>query len=231
MVTGVLLAAGESTRFGGLVPKQLVNIAGKPVLGYSLQTFNDHPKINEIVVVTQENLIPAVQDLVKDSFSKVSAVIKGGKTRYLSSLAAINHVNAEHDTKILFHDAARPFVTQSMISDCLNALEKYDAVTTAIPPSDTLLKVVDNEILSVPNRKDLMCAQTPQGFRLGVVRQAYELLEKEKNYEPTDDCGVVHRFLPEIKIGIVQGSDTNIKLTFPKDLDLAESILNHETNQ
>ena len=75
-----------------------------------------------------------------------------------------------------------------------------------------------------------MRAQTPQGFRLGVIREAYEFLEKKNNFVPTDDCGVVNRYLPNIKIGVINGSDTNIKVTYPKDIHLAEALLKHSSD-
>ena len=230
MATGVLLAAGTSSRFGDSVPKQLTKLAGQTLLEHSLATFNEHPNINEIVIVTQENLIPIIRDISKNSFNKVSDIIQGGKSRYQSSLAAIKHIVGDKDTKILLHDAARPFVTSEMITGCIKALKKYKAVTVAIPSSDTLLDTVDDVVVSIPNRKDFMRAQTPQGFRLGVIREAYEFLEKKNNFVPTDDCGVVNRYLPNIKIGVINGSDTNIKVTYPKDIHLAEALLKHSSD-
>jgi len=230
MTIGILLAAGNSTRFNGRHSKQLTKLGDQKVLEYSLKVFDSHSEINEIVVVTQSDLIRIVTDLVNDSFPKVTKVIKGGESRSQSSLNALENINASGNTKILFHDAARPFVDTEMITNCINALDSYDAVTTAIPSSDTLLEISTNEVLSIPKRENYMHAQTPQGFRFEVIKKAYEFLKTNNNFAPTDDCGIVQKFLPDTPIGVVTGSESNIKLTYPNDLYLAEIILKQKSN-
>ena len=123
----------------------------------------------------------------------------------------------------------RPFVESKMISECIDALNRYDAVTVAIPSSDTLLEVLENEVTGIPLRSNFMRAQTPQGFRFEAIRKAYELLEKANDFSPTDDCGVIQRFLPDTVIGVVKGSESNIKLTYPHDLKLAQVILEQKS--
>jgi len=229
MAIGILLAAGNSQRFDSQVPKQLTELADRIVLEYSLSIFDDHPEISEIIIVTKEELIPIVRNIVENNYQKVSSVITGGESRQQSSLAGIDHINADKTMKIIIHDAARPFVESKMISECIDALNRYDAVTVAIPSSDTLLEVLENEVTDIPLRSNFMRAQTPQGFRFEAIQKAYELLEKANDFSPTDDCGVIQRFLPDTVIGVVEGSESNIKLTYPDDLELAQVILEQKS--
>ena len=131
---------------------------------------------------------------------------------------------------MLFHDAARPLVDQRIIADCVRALRTYEAVGVAVPTSDTIVIVDDDVMTSMPRRDRLRRCQTPQGFRLQVIRRAYELAQADPAFTDlaaTDDCGVVLRYLPEVTIAVVPGSERNMKITYPDDLRVAESLLKH----
>ena len=224
----VILAAGSGSRTGLATPKQFLPLGGKTVLEHSVQTFHDHPGIDEVVIVTATEFIERVQAIVKaNGWIKISAVLPGGKERYDSSLAAVRHFSDRPDSVMLFHDAARPLVSERIITDALKAMEQYDAVDVAIPAVDTIVQcnAAGTEMESIQNRNLLWRMQTPQGFRQNTIAKAYEIALKDPGFTATDDCGTVLRYLPGVKVGIVHGSERNIKLTYADDLSLLEFLL------
>jgi 2-C-methyl-D-erythritol 4-phosphate cytidylyltransferase len=232
MATAVLLAAGSGERFSGETSKQMAHLAGSTVLEYSLNAFEKNQEIQTIVLVTSQSLISDVKQLVGQKFKKVSQIIQGGATRSDSSSAALNTIVAGPQEKVLIHDAARPLVSQGIINSCINALDHNEAVVTALPSTDTILEVEEGNVISVPKREYLWRAQTPQGFQLGVIKNAYELLGRvtdDDEFVPTDDCSVLLHFSPKSRLAVVYGSETNIKITYPADLSLAETFIHLNT--
>jgi 2-C-methyl-D-erythritol 4-phosphate cytidylyltransferase len=224
----VILAAGSGSRTGLSTPKQFLLLGGKTVLEHSVQTFHDHPGIDQVVIVTSTEFIPKVQDMVKaDNWTKVTAVLPGGKERFDSSLAAVHHFSNNPDLVMLFHDAARPLVSARIISDTLKAMETFNAVDVAIPAVDTIVQcdAAGTVMESVQNRNLLWRMQTPQGFRQRTIAKAYEIALMDSGFTATDDCGTVLRYLPHEKVGIVRGDEKNIKLTYADDLPLMEFLL------
>ena len=224
----VILAAGSGSRTGLATPKQFLPLGGKTVLEHSVQTFNDHPGIDEVVIVTATEFIERVRAIVKDNrWTKVSAVLAGGKERFDSSLAAVRHFADNPDAVMLFHDAARPLVSERIISDAIKAMEMYDAVDVAIPAVDTIVQCnrEGTHMESIQDRNLLWRMQTPQGFRQRTIEEAYRIALQDPQFTATDDCGTVLRYLPDIKVGIVRGSERNIKLTYADDLSLLEFLL------
>ena len=132
---------------------------------------------------------------------------------------------------MLFHDAARPLVDQRIIADCVAALERVDALGVAVPTADTIVVVADGVMTQIPRRDSLLRCQTPQAFRLSVIARAHELALADPDYEPTDDCGVVLRYLPDVPVHVVQGSERNLKITYPRDLAIARVLLDEEQNR
>jgi 2-C-methyl-D-erythritol 4-phosphate cytidylyltransferase len=129
---------------------------------------------------------------------------------------------------VLFHDAARPLVDQRIIADCSAALATHRAVGVAVPSSDTIAVVSDGAMTDMPRRDSLVRLQTPQGFRLSVIRRAHELAAADPRFgdlPATDDCGIVLRYLPEVSVHIVPGNERNLKITFPGDLAIAETLI------
>ena len=225
---GVILAAGSGSRTGLSTPKQFLPLGGKTVLEHSVQTFNNHPGIDQVVIVTATEFIDKVQGLVKaNNWTKVTAVLPGGKERFDSSLAAVRHFKDNPDMVMLFHDAARPLVSERIITDALKAMETYNAVDVAIPTVDTIVQC-DKEgtyMTSIQDRSLLWRMQTPQGFRQKTIERAYEIALKDPQFTATDDCGTVLRYLPDEKVGIVRVSERNIKLTYADDLYLLDFLL------
>ena len=195
---------------------------------HSVQTFNDHPGIDQVVIVTSPEFISKVQGIVKDNnWTKVTAVLPGGKERFDSSLSAVRHFSGNPDLVMLFHDAARPLVSARIISDTLKAMETFNAVDVAIPAVDTIVQcdAAGTVMESVQNRNLLWRMQTPQGFRQKTISEAYEVALRDPAFTATDDCGTVLRYLPDEKVGIVRGDERNIKLTYAEDLNLLEFML------
>ena len=224
----MILAAGSGSRTGLATPKQFLPLGGKTVLEHSVQTFNDHPGIDEVVIVTATEFIERVQAIVKaNRWTKVSAVLAGGKERFDSSLAAVRHFADNPDAVMLFHDAARPLVSERIISDAIKAMERYDAVDVAIPAVDTIVQCnrEGTHMESIQDRNLLWRMQTPQGFRQKTIQEAYRIALQDPQFTATDDCGTVLRYLPDVKVGIVRGSERNIKLTYADDLSLLEFLL------
>ncbi|HLQ56066.1 MAG TPA: IspD/TarI family cytidylyltransferase [Streptosporangiaceae bacterium] len=224
----VVLAAGSGQRFGGGLPKQLRTLAGRTLIEHSVSAFHEASGIDAILVVTSPELIGRVGRLVRDGrFGKVSAVIEGGVTRTGSTRRAIAALG-EDDCDVLFHDAARPLIDQQTIAACVDALATDRAIGVTVPSSDTIVEAVDGMVTRMPIRDLLLRCQTPQGFRLSVIAAAYRLAAADPAFSEsaaTDDCGVVLRYLPDVPIRAVPGSERNIKITYPIDLDVAELLL------
>jgi 2-C-methyl-D-erythritol 4-phosphate cytidylyltransferase len=198
-------------------------LAGKPLLAHSLEAFAAVEAVDAIVVVTAEDLVTEVRDLLGVATSKTTDVIAGGATRDASTRAALGVVS-DPDGKILVHDAARPLIAPETIAACVTALDRFDAVGVAVPSADTLLEVGDDRVTGIPDRSRLWRAQTPQGFRVDVLRRAHAAAAADPDFVPTDDCGVVARYLTGVTIGVVAGQPSNVKITYPEDLAVAEAL-------
>jgi 2-C-methyl-D-erythritol 4-phosphate cytidylyltransferase len=227
----VILAAGSGERSGFEIPKQLVKLAGKPIVEHTISSFQNSGSIDEIIIVTSNNCIAKIEDIVTNrAFTKVKKIIYGGKERYESSLAAINasEQDAEQfDIKLILHDAVRPLVSDRTIRDVVLALDHYNAVDVVVPTTDTMIFAdpITNTIDSVPERKKLRNGQTPQGFSWKTIKLAYDLALKDPDFKTTDDCGVVFKYLPDEKIYLVTGQSNNIKLTYKEDLQIIDKLL------
>ncbi|MEU4716441.1 bifunctional cytidylyltransferase/SDR family oxidoreductase [Micromonospora purpureochromogenes] len=221
----VVLAGGTGTRLGLGIPKQLLKIAGKPIIEHTLAVFEAAAEIDEIIVLMATGHVADAQQIVdKAGFCKVSKVIEGGDTRNATTRIALDAVG-EGDVNILFHDAVRPLVSARIVRECVNALWTYSAVDVAIPSADTIIQVDENEcITDIPVRATLRRGQTPQAFRSGTIREAYRRAEGDPDFAATDDCGVVLRYLPGTPIKVIDGSDENIKVTHPVDVHLADKL-------
>ncbi|MGC5329116.1 D-ribitol-5-phosphate cytidylyltransferase [Micromonospora sp. DT62] len=221
----VVLAGGTGTRLGLGIPKQLLKIAGKPIIEHTLAVFEAAPEIDEIIVLMATGHVADAQQIVdKAGFRKVNKVIEGGDTRNATTRIALDAVG-EGDCNILFHDAVRPLVSGRIVRECVNALWTYSAVDVAIPSADTIVQVDEDDcITDIPVRSSLRRGQTPQAFRSGTIREAYRHAENDPHFAATDDCGVVLRYLPGTPIKVIDGSDENIKVTHPVDVHLADKL-------
>ena len=224
----VILAGGIGSRLGESRPKQLLKVAGKTVIEHTVDVFEKSENIHEIAIVAHPDIHRDIEKFIlQNHWTKVRKVLSGGSERYESSLSAITaYANLPGDTNIIFHDAVRPLVTSRIINDTISALDKYDAVDVAIPSADTIIQVeTDGENIStIPDRRYLYRGQTPQGFKLNTIKEAYALALEDLEFRATDDCGVVAKYLPDVKIGVVRGEEKNIKLTYPEDVYLLDKL-------
>jgi 2-C-methyl-D-erythritol 4-phosphate cytidylyltransferase len=231
----VVLAGGSGQRFGSGLPKQLLPLTGRTLVEHSVAAFEEAPDVASILVVMAAGHARQVAELLAaGGGQKVMGVIEGGATRPESTWLAIAELGrnelGHEECNVLFHDAARPLVDQRIIADCVRALRTHQAAGVAVPASDTIVIVDDDVMTSMPRRDRLRRCQTPQGFRLQVIRRAYELARADPAFSDlasTDDCGVVLRYLPDVAVAVVPGSERNIKITYPDDLRVAESLLRH----
>lgn len=202
------------------MPKQFRMLEnGRTVLETCVETFESVDAIDDIYLVSHPNYLSTVYQLVlSNGWQKVRAVLEGGEQRWESSWKAISHFkDAAPDTNILLHDCARPFVSERILTDVCQALTTSEAVTVAVPVTDTLYRVSDGQLLDIPPRTDYLRAQTPQGFRLAVIREAYERFIADEVHTATDDIGVLRQYRPDVAIRIVAGEEQNRKLTFSSD--------------
>ncbi len=220
---GVILAGGLGLRVGAGMPKQLIEVGGRPLLAYPVETFAE-ARLDRVIVVMASGHVAAAEKLAAPYGTRVE-VIEGGETRTASTLKAMELLADEPDeARVLFHDAARAFVGHDVLDRCLAGLETHESVAVGLPVTDTVVAVAGELVSDMPPRASLVRFQTPQGFRLGTLRRAYELALRDPEFVATDDCGVVHRYLPDVPIRVVEGDERLLKVTTPLDLVLAEHL-------
>ena len=210
----VILAGGMGTRVGGNTPKQLLPLSdGRSVLEHSVDAFEAASCIDEIVIVMHPEWIKEAEELCRRN------------AWWESSWHAIQAFSGQlSDISLWLHDAARPFVSQRILSDVAKALETHAAVTVGVPVTDTLYKVRRDdvrgtkEVETIPSRADFMRAQTPQAFHLDVLKEAFERALAQGQVAVTDDVGIVQAYMPEQTIFIVSGEEANRKITYAEDL-------------
>ena len=223
----IVLAAGKGSRMKSDIPKQFLEIDGKPVLYYSLKAMEDS-FIDEVILVTGESLISYCREEIVDKydFSKVKKVVAGGAERYLSVYQGL--LACEDADYVYIHDGARPFISQKILDDARSSVEQYRACVAGMPVKDTI-KIADQDGFAVqtPQRNFVWQVQTPQVFEYSVVRQAYDsLLAMEDMPAVTDDAMVVET-MTDVSVKMFAASYENIKITTPEDLEIAEIFVRH----
>lgn len=222
--SAVIVAAGSSQRMGS--DKILAPLDGKPVLVRTLSAFQNSALVDEIVIVTRSESIEKIADLCKENgFDKVSKVILGGNTRTESALAGVSEVKPEASL-IAIHDGARPLLSLELIERTVYAAREFYAAVPAIKCTDTM-KLVDGKgiITGTADRESLVRIQTPQVFSAEIIKGALTHAVT-KELALTDDCSAVE--LMGVKTHVVEGEESNIKLTTPWDMILAEAILKEQ---
>ncbi len=226
----IVLSAGTGSRMGSSVPKQYLPLLDRPVIYYSLKVFEDSPCIDEILLVAGADDLSYVKEEIVDKygFTKVTAILAGGKERYFSVANALKNLEGK-DGYVMIHDGARPMLTEEIIGRLYEGVCTYEAVCAAVPVKDTI-KIVDEEGFAVrtPDRKTVYAVQTPQVFSLPLITGAYgELLQNPDTYRNvtvTDDAMVVECVYGK-KVKMLQGSYENIKITTPEDMEVAKVYL------
>ncbi|MBO4702927.1 MAG: 2-C-methyl-D-erythritol 4-phosphate cytidylyltransferase [Lachnospiraceae bacterium] len=219
--TAIVLSGGTGKRMNSDIPKQYMMLKDKPVLAHSLLAFEQSP-VDDIVIVCgagdKEYIIKTFVE--KYGLSKVSAVCEGGAERYNS---VYNGLKACKDTDyVLIHDGARPYVSDEIIKRNIEEVQKYKAVVTSVKATDTVKIADDNGfVISTPERKSVYFMQTPQTFEYKLALDSYskliEELEKEVKVQVTDDAQVVEMY-SDVRVKLIEGDYSNIKITVPKDL-------------
>lgn len=227
----IILAGGIGSRLNAGEPKQFLKIAGMSVIEHTISVFQKHPRTDEIAVVVNNAYRGKIESyIIKNNFSKVKKILNSGTERHFSSLSAIRAYEDEGECNLIFHDSVRPLIGKLTIDRVIEALATYEAVDVAIPSADTVIEVDDNrDIRSIPVRSRVKRGQTPQGFRYAVIKRAYDLALEDPDFTTTDDCGVVLKYCPEVKIHVVDGEDSNMKLTYKEDLYLLEKLFQLKT--
>jgi ribitol-5-phosphate 2-dehydrogenase (NADP+) / D-ribitol-5-phosphate cytidylyltransferase len=232
----VVLAGGVGSRVGLNIPKQLIKIAGRPIMEHTLDVLNSHPAIDEVLVMMTPGYLDNVREIVKrNDFQKVSQILEGADNRNDTTQRALAALDDE-ECNVILHDAVRPLLSPRIVTDVVKALDAHDAVDVAIASADTIIAVAGKEIdgypviSSVPPRAMLRRGQTPQAFKLSVIRAAYAEAAKDPDFAATDDCTVVLKYKPEVPIAVVPGDDRNMKVTEPIDIYIADKLFQLTSN-
>lgn len=227
MNIAVILAAGSGSRMNIDTPKQFLLLNKRPLFAISLETFSSHKSIDEIILVTSKNEVQTMNEYVKkNGFNKVNAVVEGGSTRQESTFNALQYLKDKginDDDVILIHDAARPLVSQDIITNNIEGCLEHDAVETAVKAVDTLIESKDGTLNAVLNRDVIYQVQTPQTFRFKLIYEAHKAFNNETN---TDDAGIVLKY--NHPVHIVEGDKLNFKVTTQDDLKLLKALLKDE---
>lgn len=232
----VIPAAGLGTRMAppsaskAQKSKQFTELAGTPILIHTLRKFAAHPAISEIWIALRPSEISGFRTRLeregKDILQKKVQLVEGGEHRQQSVANAIRAISAADDDIVLVHDAVRPFITSEIIQDVIAASQKYGAAIAGMPAVDTVKQVdrtADGALITttVPRERVVM-AQTPQGFRYGILKKAFDEAAAD-GFMGTDEASLVERSGKEV--AVVMGSPRNIKITTPADMELAEFFL------
>ncbi|MCC7459777.1 MAG: 2-C-methyl-D-erythritol 4-phosphate cytidylyltransferase [Proteobacteria bacterium] len=227
--TAVITAGGTGVRFGATRPKQFIPVLGKMLIEHTIDAFDQHPMITGIVVVLPEPEIAFFeQERKQKGFGKkIQAIVVGGSTRQYSVHAGILALKDNPDF-VVVHDAARCLITSGEITDTIQkCINGWEGAICALPIRDTVKKVDGEKILTTQPRENLWGMQTPQVFKYELIKKAYDKA-KADHFEATDDAQIAEHF--GASVCVVQGKTTNIKITYPEDLVMAEMIL-HERHR
>ncbi len=215
----VIVAAGNASRMGG-IDKVMASIGGEPMIVRTVRTFQQCDAIQEIVIVTRQDLVGKISDLCHD-FNKVRAVTVGGSSRQESVCNGLQALSGKVKLAAI-HDGARPMVTMEVIDRSVRAAHTYGAAAPAVPVKDTIKVAQGGIIQTTPDRSTLYAGQTPQVFDIDLLKGALAKVKKD-NVEVTDDCAAVERM--GMSVRLVQGDERNIKVTTPLDLKIAELFM------
>ncbi|MCI5640294.1 MAG: 2-C-methyl-D-erythritol 4-phosphate cytidylyltransferase [Lachnospiraceae bacterium] len=233
MVFGVILAGGIGSRMGNAEkPKQYLNIGNKPIILHTIEKFYVHEGFERLIVLCPKEWVEHTRHLVQNNFPDDKVVVlEGGVTRNETIMNAIRYIENEYglqdDTLLVTHDSVRPFLTHRIIEENIKYGLKYGAVDTVIPATDTIVESGDGDVISqVPDRSKMYQGQTPQTFNAKKLKELYYSLSEEEKDVLTDASKIF--VIKGEKVHLVQGEVFNIKITYPYDLRVAESLLNNE---
>ena len=231
MIFAAILAGGIGSRMGGTdTPKQFLDLGGKPVIVHTIEKFVINSNIDEIIVLTPQNFINHTNHLIHEYIGENEdiIVIEGGETRNDTLMNSISYIEEnfgiDDESVIITHDSVRPFVTHRIIEDNIDAAKRYGACDTVVPATDTIVESINGAtISSIPVRDYYYQGQTPQSFNIKKLFNLITSLTEEESNILTDACKIFT--LKDEDVYLVEGEVTNIKITYPYDLKLANTIL------
>lgn len=230
-IYGVILAGGKGTRMGNVEkPKQFMEIGDKPIIVHTIEKFIMNSEFENILVLSPKQWIKHTEDLIRKYIPVDDRikVIEGGVTRNDTIMNAISYI--EHmgrlndDTIIVTHDSVRPFVTHRILEENIKYAKEYGACDTVIPATDTIVESIDHQLISnIPDRSTMYQGQTPQSFKAKHLKNIYESLTTEEKEILTDACKIL--VIKGEHVHLVEGEESNIKITYPYDMRVAEALL------
>ena len=233
MIFAVILAGGTGSRMGiSDMPKQFLELKGKPILNHTLEKFLPHPRFEKIIVLPPRAWISHTKQIIRRYTGENDriAVIEGGATRNETIMNAIayidEHYGLDDDTVIVTHDSVRPFVTHRMIEENIDAAIRDGACDTVIPATDTIVEGDKEVITAIPDRRRMYQGQTPQSFKAKALRDDYLSLSEEQKAVLTDAAKIL--VIKGRKVSLVRGETYNVKITYPYDLRIARALLEDE---
>lgn len=233
MIFAVILAGGTGSRMGSNdMPKQFLEIKGKPILNHTIEKFLPNPRFEKIIVLSPKAWVHHAKEIIHKYTGKSDRieVIEGGATRNETIMNAIAYIERSYslddDTIIVTHDSVRPFVTHRIIEENIEAALRDGACDTVIPATDTIVESEGQTIAAIPDRRRMYQGQTPQSFKAKQLRDTYLSLTKEEKEILTDAAKIL--VIKGKKVSLVQGETYNIKITYPYDLKIARSLLEEE---
>lgn len=231
MIYGVILAGGIGSRMDNKEkPKQYINIGGKPIILHTVEKFCLCAEFTEILILCPKDWMEYTKGLIRKHIASPDniKVLEGGATRNETIMNAISYIEKagklDEDTIVVTHDAVRPFVTYRILQENIKAAEQYGACDTVIPATDTIVESQDSStIAAIPDRSKLYQGQTPQSFQALKLKQLYGSLSEDEKNVLTDAAKIF--VIKGEKVYLVKGENSNIKITYPYDLTVAESLL------
>ena len=231
MIFAAILAGGIGSRMGGTdTPKQFLTLGDKPVIVHTIEKFVINSKFDKILVLVPQSFINHTKNLISDFIEDDDkiVVLEGGQTRNDTIMNAISYIgdnfDIDDDAIIVTHDSVRPFVTHRIIEDNIASAAKFGACDTVVPASDTIVESVDGKLIkNIPLRDNFYQGQTPQSFKINKLAKLISSLSEDEINILTDACKIF--VLKGEDVHLVDGEITNIKITYPYDLKLANTIL------
>lgn len=233
-VFAVILAGGQGTRMGNVEkPKQFMSIGGKPLIAHTIEKFSIYPEFEQIIVLVPKQWKHHTSDIIKKYIVNRDhvKVIEGGSSRNETIMNAINYIDSigrlDDETIIVTHDSVRPFVTHRILEENVKYARECGACDTVIPATDTIVRSEDHQLIAqIPDRSQMYQGQTPQSFHAKRLMELYTSLSEEQKKILTDACKIL--VLKGDPIHLVEGEVFNIKITYPFDLRVAQSLLGGE---
>lgn len=223
MKYAIIVAGGSGSRMQSTTPKQFIKIGGLPILMRTIKAFYQYSQDINIIVVIPEEQFSLWSELVENHHFNIHCLlVKGGKSRYESVKNGLLAI--EKDGLVAIHDGVRPFVTSQLIGECYKSAQKYGSGVAAVTPKDSIREITESGNIGV-SRNRYILMQTPQTFELAIIKPAY-LSTNDKGF--TDDASVAEN--AGNKISVVKGDYSNIKITTPEDIKIAQALLELDNN-